>query len=69
VSRTVSGATGVSLPRSLEELGLKLEPKESLSDFVIVDSIERRTEMIKKTPSNKHGEDVRLTRGARTGES
>jgi uncharacterized protein (TIGR03435 family) len=42
--RVSTDPAGVSLPRSLAELGLKLEPKESLSDFVIVDSIERPTE-------------------------
>lgn len=42
--RVNTDPSGVSLSRSLAELGLKLEPKESLSDFVIVDKIERPTE-------------------------
>lgn len=36
--------SGVSLTRSLEDLGLKLFPKETLSDFVVVDSIDRPSE-------------------------
>lgn len=33
--------SGISMPRVLNELGLKLEPKETPVDFVIVNSLER----------------------------
>jgi uncharacterized protein (TIGR03435 family) len=41
--RLDSDPSGVSLSRSLQDLGLELVPRESLVDFVVVDSIERPT--------------------------
>jgi len=35
--------SGVSLSRSLEELGLKVEPRNSPVDFIVIDRIERPT--------------------------
>jgi uncharacterized protein (TIGR03435 family) len=36
--------SGVSLSRSVEQLGLKLEPKDTPVDFVVIDSIDRPSE-------------------------
>ena len=33
--------SGVSLSRALEELGLKLEAKEGIVDFIVIDRLER----------------------------
>jgi uncharacterized protein (TIGR03435 family) len=41
--RLSTDPSGVDLSRSLEELGLKLEPTTSLMDFIVVDSFERPT--------------------------
>jgi uncharacterized protein (TIGR03435 family) len=39
--RIDTAPSGISVSRSLEELGLKLNPTESPVDFIVIENIER----------------------------